>query len=406
MVGTLALAASGIASAMTRRPDAFDLQHRPVAKPLIMSHDHQFMNESSPFGNTTSYIDAFSNATKVTMDEYLIGEVVADIGGKVVARGGEIKQYHPEIFAVIDKARTTAIAVWELRKNKCAQSCDRLKPVSVNATELVKGLIDFRRSEKGIKDSDIQNDVLYGEFLFEKGDSRELFAEKGNYINPYTKEEDHILALLKNPCYLNNLVEKCLDYILVEQSPEGKQRDRDDNRPPTYAATAHPVILFVGGIAPVIFTTEIQKIVPHPVLFNHIFLHEVSHYTGLPDIFYAGIDRAILNNSQGDEDKKTYMKHHENLRAIMPDLIKNNPDSMQPAAVLFFDTHVRDDPGMGVIDKMDELVKRLASDDKLWFTFMRTCNDFKTMELYYDYLREQERPLWASYILRILGMRK
>lgn len=406
VVGTLALAASGIASAMTRRPDAFDL-HRPVANPLIMSPEHPFMNESSPFGNETALRDEFIRAPRAVIAERLNHWMIDSMGGEELARDGEIKRLYPQIFEAIEEARKGSVAVLEATKNRCTQSCDSPMPVRVNATQEAKGVIGAVLYELGVDESKIDSQIepVFDNLLIEMGTSRELFAERNTYISPDTKEIDFKLKLTKNPCHLESVDGECIQYILVKQTPEGIQRDRDDNLPTTYAATVHPVISLIGDKYPIIIITNyIEDPIKHPMLFEHIITHEVDHYTGSPDIYYAGIDRAILNKTQGDDDKKSYLKKCEEVRADMPDIIKNSPDSMQPAAGLFFDTHGRDDPDMGMLDKKDKLAKLLVSNDTVWDEFMKTSTDFKAMGMHCDYLQEQDSALLISDVLDGLGM--
>lgn len=68
----VALAACGIASAMTRRPDAFGLQPRPEAYPLIMSPEHQSMIENIPFGNETALLDKLFGAPQRGLAEFWV----------------------------------------------------------------------------------------------------------------------------------------------------------------------------------------------------------------------------------------------------------------------------------------------------------------------------------------------
>lgn len=372
-----------------------------------MSPEHPFMNESSPFENETALRDEFIRAPRAVIEERLKHWSIDSMGGEELARDGEIKRLYPQIFEAIEEARKGSVAMLEASKNRCAQSCDSPTPVRVNATQEAKGVIGAVLYDLGVDENKIDSKIepVFDNLLIEMGTSRELFADRNTYISPDTKEIDFKLKLTKNPCHLESVVGKCIQYILVKQTPEGIQRDRDDNLPTTYAATVHPVISLIGDKYPIIIiTNDIEDPIKHPMLFWHIITHEVDHYTGSPDIFYAGIDRAILNKAQGDDDRKTYLKKCEEIRADMPDIIKNSPDSMQPAAELFFDTHGGDDPDMGMLDKKDKLVKLLASNDTAWDAFMKTSTDFKTMSTVCDYLQEQDSALLISDVLDGLGM--
>ncbi len=407
VVGGLAVVACGIASATIRRSDAFGVQRVPVPNRLIMSPEHQLMIESIPFGNETALLDKFIRAPRTGIAERLNHWTIDNIGGEELARDGEIKRLYPQVFEAIEEARKGSVAVLEATKNRCTQSCDSPMPVRVNATQEAKDVIGAVLYDMGVDESKIESQIepVFDNLLSEMGTSRESFAQRETYTSPDTNEIDFKLKLTKNPCHLESVVGECIQYILVKQTPEGIQRDRDDNRPATYAATVHPVISLIGDKYPIIIiTNNIEDPIKHPMLFKHIITHEVDHYTGSPDIFYTGIDRAILNNTQGDDDKKTYLKKCEELRADMPDIIKNSPDSMQPAAGLFFDTHGRDDPDMGMLDKKDKLEKLLASNDTTWDAFIKTSTDFKTMGMHCDYLQEQESALLISDVLDGLGM--
>lgn len=110
VVGGLAVAACGIASATTRRPEAFGVQRLPVPNRLIMSPEHQFAIESSQFGNETALRDELSHAPQDYIGDHLTQWLIEDISAREVARGEKIKELYPELDHGLDTGRKVAIA--------------------------------------------------------------------------------------------------------------------------------------------------------------------------------------------------------------------------------------------------------------------------------------------------------
>lgn len=408
-VGGLGLAAYGLANVMPRRSDGSGVQRPPVSNPLIMSTDHWAVNGSSQSGNETAVLDALSHDPQGYMSDSLTQWLIEDIGASEVARGEKIKQLYPEVDNELDAGRQVAIAALKVFKTRCPQPCDSLIPLTVNATELVKEVIDVVREGDALDRS--IGDGVFDKLLSDLGVSREEYAQLDSYIHPQDKLVDFLIALLENPCHARTTGDKCVEYILIEQTPEGMQLDKENNRPLTYAASAHPVMSLFSNKLPIILTTHVEKLVNHPTLMAHILIHEMVHYAGYGDMVYANVDEAMLNNTQKNENK-VYLEVYDKLRDNLVDRIDKVPLSMQPALMQFYDLYVGGDQSMEVIDKTNYLKTALSSDAKLWSSFLLTNTDFIAMYLLEPYLRENEmeRQLqessksWISFITSALEM--
>lgn len=406
-VGGLGLATYGLANSMNRRPDASDLQRPTVSNSLILPPDHQVMNGSSQFVNETAPLDELSHAPRNSMIAFLTDIVIDDIGAIEVARDEEIKEHFPEIFNAMEKALEQLVAALEEYKNNCAQSCDSPMALSVNATQLVGGLIDFLLEADGL-DASLAN-VVFDTLLSEMGVSREVYAQIKTYIHRYTNVADFISALAKNPCYERKTVQKCLEFILIAQTPDGMQRDQDDNRPTTYAATASPIMSLISDKVPVILTTHIKNLTDYSTALTHIFSHEMVHYAGYKDTVYANVIEGILTNSLKYQDQ-LYLKIYADLRNNIAQLIDVAPISMQPALLDFYDLHVSGDANMTEIDKLNDLKVRLTSDNRLWSLFREKTTDFIAMDMLIPFLRQKDiepqkkTESWSGFFSNFLEM--
>lgn len=404
---SVGLATCGLAYAMTRRSDSFDLQRLPVSNPLIMLSDHQVINGSSQFVNETELLYEFIRAPQASIIDFFILQIIDDIGAIELARNEEIKQHFPEIFNAMEEARKKLVAALKEYKNNCSQSCDSPMPVRVNATQRAKDLIGFLLEADGL-DSRLADEV-FKTLLSEMGVSEEAYAQLNTYIHPHTSLVDFMIALAENPCDARKTLGKCMEFILIEQTPEGMQRDQDDNRPTTYAATAHPIISLTSDELPIIITTHITNLTNHQTLLTHIIAHEMVHYGGHQDTVYANAVEGIRMYSPEFQDQ-LYLKLYAQLRNNIASLIDNIPVPMQPTLVDFYNLHVRDDPSMEEIDKINDLKTRLTSDDKLWDSFCDETTDFIAMKMLISYLRRENMALqknkesWSGFFSDFLEM--
>ncbi|MBN3964209.1 hypothetical protein IMW75_02760 [Pseudomonas gregormendelii] len=381
VVGGVALAASGIASAMTRRPDAFDLQSRPVANRLTMSPEHQSMIESIPFGNETALLDNFIDAPQRGLAEFLGYLTIGGMDAKVVARGGEIKEKFPRMFNCLEESRRHVVHVLDVFEESCEQPCSPPLPTAgeFNATQMLKDYIGYMMED--LKKKPKQVEKVYGNLLSERGQSPEALDRVPSHIAPYTGLIEFLRALAENPCHARDAgdsARQCLDFFLVEQTPEGIQNDQADNRPPTYAATAHPIMTLIESKLPIYFTKEVFNLTSYPTLLTHIMLHEMIHYAGYIDLLYAGVDVAIMALPP-EQQEEAYRKKHKELRKDIRYKINDAPDSMKIRLVEFYDKQVGKNPGMTSFDKLEDLAKVLKSDNKVWKVFGDQTTDIIAM---------------------------
>ncbi|WP_152644318.1 hypothetical protein [Pseudomonas sp. ES3-33] len=382
VVGGVGLVACGIASATIRRSEAFGVQRLPEPNRLTMSPEHQSMIESIPFGNETALLHKFIGAPQRGLAEFLGYLAIDGMDAEVVARGGgEIKEKFPRMFHYLEESRRQVVDVLNVFEESCEQPCSPPLPTAgeFNATQMLKDYIGYMMED--LNKNPKQVGEVYDNLLSERGQSPEAIDGVPSHIAPYTNLIEFLRALAENPCHARDAgdsARQCLDFFLVEQTPEGIQNDQADNRPPTYAATAHPIMTLIESKLPIYFTKKVFNLTSYPTLLTHIMLHEMIHYAGYIDLLYGGVDVAIMALPP-EKQEEAYLKKYKEFRKDIRYKINNAPDPMKISLVEFYDKQVGKNPQMTSFDKLEDLAKVLKSNNKVWKVFCDQTTDFIAM---------------------------
>lgn len=368
-----------------------NLAHFPRAEPLI-NHDDWM----SPVFNLMNWLDretnvaGASNVTRESITELFIKLGIEDIDGHEVARDSEIQTKFPEIFNAIEQGRKDAVFYLKSFRDKCIENCDiPLPPLSEGGSgEYLKGFIgwmletttNLTSSERGHA-----TDTVYTNLLSEMNVSQADFESKDSYIGNRTLI-DFLIELAENPCHANSFSRQCVQYVLMEQSAAGLDKDKAANRPLTYAMNPAPLsALIESPQAPLIFTTHLENLIRYPLLLTHIMVHELIHSAGFNDPLYTGVDSNILNSNNPtlENQIRIYDKTYYEFRASIATHLDNIPTPFQFILEEFFDNHIGGQT-MTYPEKVSKLKTELLNNDVLWKSFENEATDLIAMRILTD----------------------
>lgn len=377
-----------------------NLTHLPRAQPLI-SHDDwpgKIFNLMDWLGREFNVADA-SKITRESINEFLINLGVADIDGQEVARDSEIQTRFPEIFNAIEQGRKDAVVYLKSFRDKCIENCDiPLPPVSEGGPgEYLKGFVVWMLEEStNLTSSELGSatDTVYTNLLSEMNVSQVDFESRDSYIGNRALI-DFLIELAENPCHANELSRQCIQYVLMEQSEAGLEKDKAANRPPTYAMVPGPVpALIETPQKPIIFTTHLANLSRYPLLLTHIMIHELIHYAGFNDPLYTGVDNHILNSSDStlENQIRIYDKTYYEFRQNIATHLDNVPTPFHFVLGEFFDNHIGGQ-NMTYLEKLSTLKTKLLDDDVLWDSFANEATDLIAMRIVTESRRNGTSPV-------------
>lgn len=374
--------------------------HFPRAEPLISHYDpaSTVFNLMDWAGREIN-VAAASNITRESISEFFIKLAVDDIDGHEVARDSEIQTKFPEIFNAIEQGRKDSVIYLKSFRDQCIDNCDiPLPPVSEGGSgEYLKAFLDWMleqtthltSSERGHA-----SDTVYTNLLSEMNVSQADFGSRDSYIGNRTLI-DFLIELAENPCHANSLSRQCIQYVLMEQSSAGLDKDKAANRPLTYAINPSPLpAMLESPQVPLVFTTNMANLIRHPLLLAHMMVHELIHSAGFNDPLYTGVDSNILNSNNPTLENqiriydKTYFEFRQNIATH----IDNIPTPFQFALEEFFDIHIGDQ-GMNYYEKMSKLKVELLNDDVLWESFENDAPDLIAMRILTESRRNGTSPV-------------
>jgi hypothetical protein len=377
-----------------------NLAQFPRAEPLI-NHD----DWASKMFNLMNWLDretdvaTASNITRESITEFFIKLAVEDIDGHEVARDSEIQTKFPEIFNAIEQGRKDAVFYLKSFRDKCIENCDiPLPPLSEGGSgQYLKDFIgwmfeqttNLTSSERGHA-----TDTVYTNLLSEMNVSQADFESRDSYIGNRTLI-DFLIELAENPCHANSFSRQCVQYVLMEQSAAGLDKDKAANRPLTYALNPSPLpALIESPQAPLVFTTHLANLIRYPPLLTHMMVHELIHYAGFNDPLYTGVDNNILNsnNSTVENQIRIYDKTYYEFRSNIATHLDNIPTPFQFVLEEFFDKHIGD-PEMTYPEKVSELKLELLNNDILWKSFENEATDLIAMRVLTESRRNGTSPV-------------
>ena len=374
--------------------------HFPRAEPLI-GHDDwvgPVLNLKNWLGQETN-VAAASNITRESINEFFIELGVADIDGHEVARDSEIQKKFPEIFNAIEQGRKDAVVHLKSFRDKCIENCDiPLPPVSEGGSgEYLKAFTgwmleqttNLTSSERGLA-----TDTVYTNLLSEMNVNQADFESRDSYIGNRTLI-DFLIELAENPCHANSFSRQCVQYILMEQSAAGLDKDKAANRPQTYALNPSPLPAMIESPqVPLIFTTHLENLIRYPILFTHMMIHELIHFAGFNDLLYTGVDSNILNSSNPtlENQNRIYDKTRDDFRKNIATHLDNIPTPLRFDLEDFFERHIGGQ-GMTYADKVSILKKELPIDNDLWKNFENEVTDLITMRIVTESMRNGTSPV-------------
>jgi hypothetical protein len=374
--------------------------HFPSAQPLIGPYDWvgRVLNLKNWIGKEIN-LGAASNITRESINEFFIQLAVDDINGHEVARDSEIQIKFPEIFNALEQGRKDAVSYLKSFRDECVENCDiPLPPVSEGGSgEYLKAFTgwmleqttNLTSSERGLA-----TDTVYTNLLSEMNVNQADFESRDSYIGNLTLI-DFLIELAENPCHANSFSRQCIQYVLMEQSETGLDKDKAANRPPTYALNPSPLpALIESPQVPLVFTTHLANLIRYPLLLTHMIIHELIHSAGFGDPLYTGVDSNILNsNKTALEDQiRTYDKTYYEFRQHIATHLDNVPTPFEFALEEFFDIHIGGQ-NMNYHEKMSKLKTALLNDDVLWKSFENEATDLIAMRIVTESRRNGTSPV-------------
>lgn len=377
-----------------------NLAQFPRAEPLI-GHDDwvgPVLNLKNWLGQEIN-VGAASNITRESINEFFIQLAVDDIDGHEVARDSEIQIKFPEIFNALEQGRKDAVSYLKSFRDECVENCDiPLPPVSEGGSgEYLKAFTgwmleqttNLTSSERGLA-----TDTVYTNLLSEMNVNQADFESRDSYIGNLTLI-DFLIELAENPCHANSFSRQCIQYVLMEQSEAGLDKDKAANRPTTYAINPSPLpALIESPQVPLVFTTHLTNLIRYPLLLTHMIVHELIHSAGFGDPLYTGVDSNILNsNNTALEDQiRIYDKTYYEFRQNIATHLDNVPTPFEFALEEFFDIHIGGQ-NMNYYEKMSKLKTELLNDDVLWKSFENEATDLITMRIVTESRRNGTSPV-------------
>lgn len=334
--------------------------------------------DSSMNDNSTS----LHNITLQSTLRKLTSLIVDDIQGDVIATNLDIQDIAPLIFDTVNRARESLVNLLVRYRDSNPEDGNFGAPdLDENPEESLKGLLEYMLIEYNIPPDEFngQVDELYQSFLQQLNTNDEDFQSQISCRANGTIIE-RLIGVLNKPCYNLTHSASCMNIILMQQSEEGIEADRVNNRPTTYGAVPHPVTsLLCPPELDFVFTQHVARLANQDLLAMHFMLHEVLHLVrGTSDLMYGGFDKALLN-ADGNSKNSAYNNKYNNLKRDIPMLFETRTKVLDYQLIDFYDKYVPYENGtLTNGEKIAQLQLLLQSDQNLFDMFTYAVNDFFT----------------------------